>query len=101
MKTGVISVCLTLLMTAAGVFAIDLTTFEYRAEVTVDSAAEYSRLTLGPGIYDRARRDLADIRLANSDNLPVPYVLTRPKDIFDTNRYSVSLIILPGFETGV
>jgi len=92
MKAGVISVCLTLLMTAAGVFAIDLTTFEYRAEVTVDSAAEYSRLTLGPGIYDRARRDLADIRLANSDNLPVPYVLTRRKDIFDTNRYSVSLI---------
>jgi len=92
MKAGIISVCLTLLMTAAGVFAIDLTTFEYRAEVTVDSAAEYSLITLEPQIYNHARRGLADIRLADSDNLPVPYVLTRPKDFFDTSRYSVSLI---------
>jgi len=77
----------------SSVFALDLTKWQYKAEVTVeDGTGEYGRLILTPGIYDAARLDLADIRLLDAQGRQVPYVLAKARDITERLKYSPALI---------
>lgn len=74
-------------------FALDLAQWQYRAEVTVEEGAdEYCRLILTPDVYSVARRDLGDIRLINTDDEQIPYVLTEPKDITRMQTYEPAVI---------
>jgi hypothetical protein len=92
-KSKILVIVVLLVVLASNVFALDLTKWQYKAEVTVeDGTGEYGRLILTPGIYDAARLDLADIRLIDAGGEQVPYVLAKPGDITESIEYSPALI---------
>jgi hypothetical protein len=73
--------------------SIDLTQWQYLAEVTIeDSTAEYCALILTPEVYSVAKTDLADIRLINNDGNQIPYVSARDEDLTETVRYSPAIL---------
>jgi len=77
----------------SSVFALELSEWKYRAEVTIeDGTGEYCKSILTPDIYDAARLDLGDIRLVDSHGEEVPYVLARPKDTTESPRYEPAII---------
>ena len=70
------------------VFAIELAEWKYKADVTIeDGTSEYCKLILTPNVYNGARLDLGDIRLVNTSGEQVPYVLVRPKDTTERQKY--------------
>ena len=70
------------------VFAIELTEWKYKADITIeDGTGEYCKLILTPDVYNDARPDLGDIRLVNTSGEQVPYVLVRPKDTTERQKY--------------
>ena len=92
-KSKILVIVLLPALLANNVFALDLTNWQYKADVTVeDGTAKYCKLTLTPEIYNAARPDLADIRLVDADTEQVPYVLARPKDITQSVKYSPAII---------
>ena len=92
-KLKILVIAVLLMGTISNVFALDLTKWQYKAEVTVeDGTGEYGRLILTPGIYDAARLDLADIRLLDAQDRQVPYVLAKARDITERLKYSPALI---------
>jgi hypothetical protein len=75
------------------VFAIELTEWKYKAEVTIEEGAgEYCQLMLTPEVYNEARPDLGDIRLVNTSGEQVPYVMVRPKDTTKSQKYEPDVI---------
>jgi hypothetical protein len=75
------------------VFALDLTQWEYQAAVTVeDGTGQYCKLTLTPDIYNAARGDLGDVRLIDTDDEQIPYVLAKPKDVTKSQNYRPEVI---------
>jgi len=92
-KLKILVIAVLLMGTISNVFALDLTKWQYKAEVTVeDGTGEYGRLILTPEIYDAARLDLADIRLLDAQDRQVPYVLAKARDITERLKYSPALI---------
>jgi len=94
-RTRIVITVTALLLTGVvnSVFAIELTEWEYKAEVTIeDGTGEYCKLTLTPDVYDAARPDLGDIRLVNTFGEQVPYVLARPKDTTERQKYEPDVI---------
>ena len=92
-KLKILVIAVLLMGMISSVFALDLTKWQYKAEVTVeDGTGEYGRLILTPEIYDAARLDLADIRLLDAQDRQVPYVLAKAKDITERLKYSPALI---------
>ena len=94
-RTCIVITVTALLLTGVvnSVFAIELTEWEYKAEVTIeDGTGEYCKLTLTPDVYDAARPDLGDIRLVNTFGEQVPYVLARPKDTTERQKYEPDVI---------
>jgi len=92
-KLKILVIAVLLVGMISSVFALDLTKWQYKAEVTVeDGTGEYGRLILTPGIYDAARLDLADIRLLDAQDRQVPYVLAKARDITERLKYSPALI---------
>jgi len=88
-----IAVIFVLLSGASNIFAIDISKWKYKADVTMpDGTEEYYRITLGPEVYDATKSDLSDIRILNSSNEQIPYVLTKPKDIRKAQKYQPNLI---------
>jgi hypothetical protein len=85
---------LVLLFTSiCGGASIDLTKWQYTAEVTVkDAPVEYCALMLSPDVYNVARTDLADIRLINSDGNQIPYILARDEDRTETVKYNPTIL---------
>jgi hypothetical protein len=72
--------------------SIDLTKWQYTAELTVEGTpGEYCALTLTPEIYNVARTDLADIRLIGRDGNQMPYVLARDEDRTETVKYNPTI----------
>jgi len=77
----------------SSVFALELTEWKYRAEVTIeDGIGEYCKLILTPDIYDAVRPDFGDIRLVDSHGEQVPYVLVKPKDTTEERKYEPTVI---------
>jgi len=75
------------------VFAIELTEWKYKTEVTIEGGAgEYCKLILTPDVYNDARPDLGDIRLVNTSGEQVPYVLVRSKDTTESQKYELDII---------
>ncbi|MBC8468772.1 MAG: DUF3999 family protein [Planctomycetes bacterium] len=75
------------------VFAIELTEWKYKVEVAIEEGAgEYCKLILTPDVYNDARPDLGDIRLVNTSGEQVPYVLVRPKDTTESQKYEPDVI---------
>ena len=75
------------------VFAIELTEWKYKADVTIeDGTGEYCKLILTPDVYNAAKPDLGDIRLVNTSGEQVPYVLVRPKDTTERQKYEPDVI---------
>ena len=73
--------------------AIDLTKWKYRSEITFEGKAEkYVRLDLTPQVYDTAKLDLSDIRLIDSQEQQVPYLLTKPQDATQKHKYAPNVI---------
>ena len=89
-----ITVVILLLTGAVGsIYAIDLTKWEYQADVTFgEDIAEYCKLEVTPAVYDAAKRDLADIRLMDPDGQQKPYLLIKPRDISERHRYSLTML---------
>ncbi len=85
---------LILLLTATGsISAVDLTQWKYYAQLNLEPGVhEYYNLSLTPTVYNVARPDLADIRLIDSDEHQIPYVLAKPRDITARHRYSPDVI---------
>ena len=80
-------------VTIANTYAIDLTQWKYRADVTLgEDAAEYCKLQLTPEIYSTARRDLADIRLIDTKQQQKPYLILKPRDICETHRHPITTL---------
>jgi len=77
------------------VYAIELTEWKYKADVTIeDGTGEYCKLILTPDVYNAAKPDLGDIRLVNTSGEQVPYVLVRPKDTTERQKYEPDVINL-------
>ena len=77
----------------SSVFALELSEWKYRAEVTIeDGTGEYCKLILTPDIYDAARPDLGDIRLVDAHGEQVPYMLVKPKDTTEERKYELAVI---------
>ena len=75
------------------VFAIELTEWKYKAEVTIEEGiGEYCKLILTPDVYNGARPDLEDIRLVSTSGEQVPYVLCKPKDTTESQKYEPDVI---------
>jgi hypothetical protein len=75
------------------VFAFDLTKWKYQAAVTVeDGTGRYCRLELTPDIYNVARGDLGDVRLVDADGEQIPYVLAKPQDVTERQKYRPMVI---------
>jgi len=92
-KSKILVIVVLLEVCAGNVFALDLTKWQYKADVTIeDGTEEYCKLTLTPDIYNVARIDLADIRLIGADSEQVPYVLARPEDVTQDVGYSPAII---------
>jgi hypothetical protein len=92
-KSKISFIVIFLALLSGNLFALDLTKWKYRADITVqDGTGEYCKLTLTPDIYNAARPDLADIRLIDPDSEQVPYVLAMPKDITKSVEYSPAII---------
>jgi hypothetical protein len=49
-------------------------------------------LILTPEVYNAARPDLADIRLLDAGDEQVPYVLAKPKDVTERQKYQQAVI---------
>lgn len=82
-----------LLATVCSGASIDLTKWQYTAEVTVEGTpGEYCALTLTPEIYNVARTDLVDIRLIDRDGNQIPYVLARNEDRTETVKYNSGIL---------
>ena len=83
------------------VYGMDLTKWEYRADVTFgEDAAEYCKLEITPAVYDQAKRDLTDIRMIGSDGEQIPYILIKPRDISDKRRYALTVLNRSTDESG-
>ncbi|UCE99906.1 MAG: DUF3999 family protein, partial [Planctomycetota bacterium] len=94
-RTRILITVTALLLTGIvnSVFAIELTEWKYKAEVTIeDGAGECCKLTLTPDVHDAARPDLGDIRLINTSGEQVPYVLAKPKDSTESQKYKPDVI---------
>lgn len=92
-KSKIIVIVVLLALLVSNVFALDLTKWQYRTDVTVeDDTDRYCKLTLTPEIYNAARLDLADIRLIDTAGEQVPYVLAKPEDITQSVKYSPAII---------
>lgn len=92
-RSKILVIVILLAVMTSNIFALDLTKWQYKAEVTVeDGTDEYGRLILTPGIYDAARLDLADIRLIDAGGEQVPYVLAKARDVTERLKYSPALI---------
>ncbi len=92
-KSKILVIVILLVLSAGNVFALDLTKWQYKADVTVgDGTDKYCKLSLTPEIYNAAKLDLADIRLIDTDGEQVPYVLARPKDIAQSFKYNPAII---------
>ena len=77
----------------SSVFALEPAEWKYRAEVTIeDGTGEYCKLMLTRDIYDAARPDFRDIRLADAHGEQVPYVLVKPKDTTERLKYAPAVI---------
>ncbi|MHC4131983.1 MAG: DUF3999 family protein [Planctomycetota bacterium] len=89
-----ISLVLLLLLTASSYAAeLDLKRFEFQAPVIIqDGSQQLCRLHLTPAVYDKARTDLADIRLAGKSSQQIPYILERPRDSKDSIQYNPRII---------
>jgi hypothetical protein len=91
--TKAISLLALLLATVCNGASIDLTKWQYTAEVTVkDTPGEYCALTLTPQVYNVARTDLADISLIDRDGNQIPYVLARDEDRTETIKYNPTIL---------
>jgi hypothetical protein len=75
------------------VFGFALAGWRYRAEISIeDGGNEYCRLVLAPEIYNVARHDLCDIRILDTNGEQVPYVLAKPQDITERQKYKPAVI---------
>ena len=82
-----------LFLVSNNIFALDISEWKYKADVTTPGGTEeYYRITLSPEVYDVSKYDLSDIRILNSSNEQIPYVLTKPKDIRKGKKYQPNLI---------
>ncbi len=92
-KSKIIFIIISLALLAGNVFALDLTKWQYKTDVTVeDGTGKYCKLTLTPEIYNASRPDLGDIRLIDNDGRQIPYVLTKPEDVTQSVKYSPKII---------
>ncbi len=73
--------------------AIDLTKWKYCSEIIFDDQkGGYTEVDITPEVYDAAKLDLSDIRIIDSDNQQVPYLLAKPKDITKKQKYTPNVI---------
>jgi hypothetical protein len=79
---------------AATVFsAVDLTKWKYCSQISFeDKPSGYCRMDITPDIYGVAKPDLSDIRIIDSDDRQVPYLIARPQDITSRRQYSPEII---------
>lgn len=82
-----------LLATVCSGASIDLTKWQYTADVTIEGTpGEYCALTLSPDVYNVARTDLADIRLIDRDGNQIPYIMARDEDRTETVKYNPAIL---------
>jgi len=87
------SISILLAATICSGASIDLTQWQYLAEVNIeDSTVEYCSLILTPEVYNAAKTDLADLRLINRDGNQIPYISARDEDLTETVRYSPAIL---------
>jgi hypothetical protein len=94
-RSGIFTPVIILLLAGMinNVFAFDSTLWKYQAAVTVEEGVgEYCALVLTPDIYNVARGDLGDIRLIDTRGEQIPYVLAKPKDITQRQKYQPAVI---------
>ncbi len=78
---------------AGTLFGIDLSQWQYWCDVIIEPAAkEYVTLELTPEIYQKADRDLSDLRLIGSHGRQVPYLLFLPRDTVRQEEYTPQVI---------
>ncbi|MFA5251728.1 MAG: DUF3999 family protein [Phycisphaerae bacterium] len=94
-KTRISAIAITILLFGllSTVFAFEITKWKYQAKITIEGGtSKYYTLTLTPEIYNAAKPDLGDIRLADANGEQVPYVLFKPKDITEKQTYNPGVI---------
>jgi hypothetical protein len=93
-KTGIFYSIVLLVLIAGNVFAVDLSKWRYRSAVTTENAwsQDYCVLEVTPEIYSYAKVDLSDIRLIDSSEQQVPYVLFKPKDETGRHKYRPTVL---------
>jgi hypothetical protein len=92
-RTIILAISVWLVGMANTAFAFDTTKWKYCAEVTIKSGTEeYCRLALTPEVYNAARIDLGDIRLADGNGRQVPYVIVKPRDTVERQQYKPTVI---------
>lgn len=92
-KSIILAISVWLVGMANSAFAFDTTKWKYRAEITIESGTEeYCRLALTPEVYNAARIDLGDIRLADGNGRQVPYVIVKPQDTVERQQYKPAVI---------
>ena len=78
---------------AGNALAIDLTKWKYYSEITFgDIAEQYVRVDITPEVYDAAKLDLPDIRIVDSNAQQIPYLLTKPYDTIQKQKYAPDII---------
>jgi hypothetical protein len=83
-----------LISTTENVFALELAEWQYRCRINLsgDNAEKYTKVDITPEIYDIAKLGLLDIRIIDSSQQQIPYLLTRPKDIDKKHKYAPRVI---------
>ena len=79
--------------TSSNVLAIDLTKWKYCCEIAFDSQpGKYAKADIIPEVYDAAKSDMSDIRIIDSNDQQVPYLLVKPEYSTTKHKYAPNII---------
>lgn len=94
MKKLILYITIILFVVAANnALAIDLTKWKYCSKITFEDKVEkYARVDIIGQVYDAAKSDLSDIRIIDSSQQQVPYLLRKPKDTTEKQKFTPNVI---------